>query len=1162
MAGVTGIVNNGSLSDLTVNGLSAIPTVSLNATSADTTLGYAAATTTVGTADEQTINLTGAAATSSATLTSNGIESVTFNATGAASGAITRPVILTNDSLKSVTITGDAASAISVDLIGATATVEGSVTGNDAANTVLLAAAGATDKISVDLGKGNDVLSLASIGATYTVAGGDGVDTLVAGTSISATTGANISGFEVVSAGAVSVALPAATNTIGTVSFTGTGGTVAGVASGATVSQAATGANTVSNTTGWTGTADSINVAVGGATSTGAITQSLTATGIETATITNTQLSTDATARSVGVAGANLAKMTVVSAGTAPITITGGGVALAEIDASGVNGVVSRTATMKSTGFKLTTGAGADTLTGGTGADTLIAGGGIDTITGGVGIDTLTGGAGADTFVYAANAAGAVVSSLAAPDVITDFTSGTDKLQIAQTVAGFIGNFATVASAQAAVAADGRSNLAYFVTGDQQLYVTAANTGIASATDTVVTLTGVTALTAADLQLGAQGTGNAVAITAPGVLSTTANAGATKVTTVKDDTISQASTVAVGTGVANASTINGGLGNDTYNLTIATQAALTSLATSGADTTSTALTSVENVNVTVVANGATLNIGNLPATLESINVTGSDGNASLTATTTAFGQSVTVANTLAAAGRGSSITAGAFANQSVSLGSADDTIIVNAARAGSTFNAGTGNDAFTLGTGAVTFAGALPTTSTMVLNGGTARTGGVDAVDYAGALGASENINLQTYITNGQLVGIERFTVTDQNADDSAHTITLGTGITQILVDSDNGNEDFTISGTAALVNGLTSIVDTTGTGDTDITISSAGTVSFAGDTVTNIDTITVGATALDFTFANAANSTGDIALTQTGAAGGTQTITFGTLANAGVAQSATIASTGTVTFNVSAASLDLITAPLFDGNAGADAAGAMTASAAAAATATLNVTGAGGEFMLVDDVDFALTNIDTININTTTASQIGAGVDGAVTLAPTLNLGTVAGHTVKMDADGTQSGTVTITGFAAGASGDIIALNDAGADFTDEITTFGSIATDGYTLPATAAANAVVTVINLTGAAYQISGALTQTGDAGAVEAAIIAADLVTPAGDASNIYVVLDNGTDTGIYRMAYDEVAANGANAGVISAAAEITGLALIGVLSGVSDNSALVAANFGA
>jgi hypothetical protein len=231
---------------------------------------------------------------------------------------------------------------------------------------------------------------------------------------------------------------------------------------------------------------------------------------------------------------------------------------------SGVNGATAFTASTtntKSTGFTFKAGAKASTLTGLAGADTLIGGAGGDTITGATGIDTLTGGAGADTFVYAANATGAVVSSLAAPDVITDFVSGTDKLQIAQTNVAFLGNYKTVATAQAAALADGRQNTSYFVTDDNQLYVVAGagTVGVAVNTDTVVTLTGVTSLAASDLQIGAQGTGNAITITAPAPLSNTVNTGASKVTTVKDDTITQASSVAVGTGSASGSTIDGGV---------------------------------------------------------------------------------------------------------------------------------------------------------------------------------------------------------------------------------------------------------------------------------------------------------------------------------------------------------------------------------------------------------------------------------------------------------------------------------------------------------------------------------------------------------------------------------------------------------------------------
>ena len=79
MTGVTDLYNNGSLADTTYTGLKAIPNVWLTGTSADTTLGYAAAAATAGTADEQTVKLNGAAASSSATITTNGIESITVD---------------------------------------------------------------------------------------------------------------------------------------------------------------------------------------------------------------------------------------------------------------------------------------------------------------------------------------------------------------------------------------------------------------------------------------------------------------------------------------------------------------------------------------------------------------------------------------------------------------------------------------------------------------------------------------------------------------------------------------------------------------------------------------------------------------------------------------------------------------------------------------------------------------------------------------------------------------------------------------------------------------------------------------------------------------------------------------------------------------------------
>jgi len=70
------------------------------------------------------------------------------------------------------------------------------------------------------------------------------------------------------------------------------------------------------------------------------------------------------------------------------------------------------------------------TLTGSFGSQSVTGSAGADTIAGGEGVDTLTGGDGADTFVYT-TASDSIVGFF---DTITDFASGTDKVQI---VGGF-----------------------------------------------------------------------------------------------------------------------------------------------------------------------------------------------------------------------------------------------------------------------------------------------------------------------------------------------------------------------------------------------------------------------------------------------------------------------------------------------------------------------------------------------------------------------------------------------------------------------------------------------------------------------------------------------------------------------------------------------------
>jgi Ca2+-binding RTX toxin-like protein len=99
-------------------------------------------------------------------------------------------------------------------------------------------------------------------------------------------------------------------------------------------------------------------------------------------------------------------------------------------------------------------GAGNDSLDGGAGNDQLQGGAGKDTLTGASGSDILSGGAGNDRFLYT----GAETGLNLLRDVITDFTSGSDKLDLvsvdaATTKAGnqaftFIGNAAFSAAGQ------------------------------------------------------------------------------------------------------------------------------------------------------------------------------------------------------------------------------------------------------------------------------------------------------------------------------------------------------------------------------------------------------------------------------------------------------------------------------------------------------------------------------------------------------------------------------------------------------------------------------------------------------------------------------------------------------------------------------------------
>ncbi|MBK1664073.1 hemolysin-type calcium-binding region [Rhodospirillum rubrum] len=73
------------------------------------------------------------------------------------------------------------------------------------------------------------------------------------------------------------------------------------------------------------------------------------------------------------------------------------------------------------------------TLTGTSRAETLTGSAQADTLSGGAGMDTLTGGAGADTFILASSSANDA-------DTITDFVSGSDKIQLSDAVYSLTGS--------------------------------------------------------------------------------------------------------------------------------------------------------------------------------------------------------------------------------------------------------------------------------------------------------------------------------------------------------------------------------------------------------------------------------------------------------------------------------------------------------------------------------------------------------------------------------------------------------------------------------------------------------------------------------------------------------------------------------------------------
>ena len=236
--------------------------------------------------------------------------------------------------------------------------------------------------------------------------------------------------------------------------------------------------------------------------------------------------------------------------------------------------------TSTTTKFIVIGGAGADTLEGGAASDTISGGAGADLITGNGGIDSLTGGAGADTF-----AIGLTGSTLAGADVVSDFATGTDKVQITATLS----NTGTIAfdGSSVGTAANNSDSLSllsskigqyYFNTTSAQLILDADGNGLIQSTDVAVSLPGLTSLAATDVNFVVNGgTGADTITTGSGDDVVSGGAGTDSITAgAGNDTI---------TGGAGADAINSGAGSDVIvvNATVSSSSDSVAVLVSGDD---------------------------------------------------------------------------------------------------------------------------------------------------------------------------------------------------------------------------------------------------------------------------------------------------------------------------------------------------------------------------------------------------------------------------------------------------------------------------------------------------------------------------------------------------------------------------------------------------
>ncbi len=697
MTGVTGLTNDNSSTDVIFNGAANVMAARLQNVSGGNTQFIYQASAVAGTADTMNIALANnktIAGGSIGTVTANGIENFVVTTSG---GASVIQELASAGSLKSITISGDqnlTLGAANFSNTAAANTVDASkLTG--ALNLTLSNDGAANIAVAVTGGSANDRVSFTTFDKGDSYTGGAGTDTIALTNAVA--TGApagTLSGVETLED------TDAATGTINMSNFAGVTNVFLskGLAGNTTVSNATTGltetvnvgtaaAADLTTTLKTDGTADAISIALNNVDKASTLGNVVT-TGFETVNLTAAVVSGLNGTGALTIANLNDASATTLTIGSGVnLTVTASNTgALTKVDASASTGNLTL-----------------DSLKYSTAGATILGGKGNDTFTPGNGADTITLGAGADVLTYTA-----VAQSNDKMDIVTDFASGTDKLNLAGLgligSTQYLGSRSSFGLAQGALTAGGATS-AVLDSSTNILWLDSNGDGTLDNRDFRIQLNGVTTLTAADLNLSASGSGITVTGTNASV-SKTLSTNATGTTTDLGDTINtKVAFLATGT-------VDGASGTDTLVMQDAGAVAITAN-----------YTNIEAL--TLNTTGSTANTVTFAAAgFKSI--TGSDN-----------ADTVTTAN----------MTAGG----SISLGAGNDVVTLSANLAGSTIDLGAGDDSLTIG------AIAAPTT-TMAGGAGSDTLTQTANGDLTGATISGfeilDNGGFTTTITTAQYTGI------------------------------------------------------------------------------------------------------------------------------------------------------------------------------------------------------------------------------------------------------------------------------------------------------------------------------------------------------------------------------------------------------------------------